>query len=634
MPENRRPGKLAVILHADVAGSTSLVQQDEHLAHERIRESFRRFGDTITRYHGHVRELRGDALLAEFERASDAVAAALAFQADQAEYTAQLNDNIRPIVRVGIALGEVIVADNTVTGAGVVLAQRVEQLAEHGGVCITGAIHEALPQRMPFIQASLGEQEVKGFTEPVRVYRVALRSGEVIPPPEEIPQRKASNTLGISAAVAAIVLVVAGGVAFWFQPWVPKEEPVSVERMAFPLPEKPSIAVLPFDNLSGDEDQDFLADGITENIITILAKSPQLFIIARNSTFTYKGKAVSVKQVAEELGVRHVLEGSVQREGERIRITAQLIDGLSGRHIWAERYDREFKDIFSLQDDIAENILIAMRVEMAEGEDFRVMHTRIRSPKAFELLMKARASYLQYSKESNATGLQLIQKARGIEPDNPEIWMYEALAHFRNHRFWWSDDRKASFNSALELAEKAYAADPHYSATNGLLGVINLGRGDYDKAVAFARKSVELSPNSAIDKATFAWILCYSGYPEEAIPQLHQAMRLSPYYPPWFVATLGLAYLMTEDYDNAIAAHEQLIERESMLPFAYSRLAGIHATLGNKEKAQEYAEELLKISPKFTIQSWAKRLIYQNPQDLERELKMLRLAGLPEGGDG
>ena len=629
MEQRRRSGKLAVILHADVAGSTALVQQDEDLAHERIQDSFRRFSDTITKYHGHVRELRGDALLAEFERASDAVTASLAFQAEQAELIAQFNDAILPMVRVGIAMGEVIVADNTVTGAGVVLAQRVEQLAEPGGVCITGAIHEALPHRMPFVQANLGEQQVKGFEESVRVYRVAIKPGEAIPPPEKAQQRKASNTLGISAAVAAIILIAAGGLAFWFQPWMPEEEPASVERMAFPLPDKPSIAVLPFDNLSGP-DQEHLADGLTEEIITTLSKSPNLFVIARNSTFTYKGKAVDVRQVAEEQGVHYVLEGSVQHSGDRVRINAQLIDALEGHHIWAERYDREINDIFALQDDITQNIMIALEVELVQGAGIRLIHARAPRPEAFEQLQKSRLHYYRFNKEDNAISRDWAKKAAEISPDYPDAWEWMGWTHLNDYRFGWSTDREASFERSVELAEKAYELDPKSAGTNMLLGYLSVFRGQYDEAISYFRKAVELAPSNANAIAMLAWGLCYSGHPEEAIPLLKQAMRLSPVYPAWHTATLGLAYMMTRAYPKAIAANEQLVERKSLLLFGYSRLAAIHAVLGNDERARAYAADLLKIKPDFAISNWSKALIYKNKEDLDWELNALRKAGLPE----
>ena len=328
MTQSRRTGKLAVILHADIAGSTSLVQQDEHLAHERIQDTFLRFSGTIEKYQGHVRELRGDALLAEFERASDAVTAVLAFQAEQAEFVAQLNDNIQPAVRVGISLGEVIIADNTVTGAGVVLAQRIEQLAEPGGLCITGAVHEALPQRMPFEQDDLGERQVKGFDEQIKVYAVSLCPGASIPEPEALPQ---------------------------------------TEAVALALPDKPSIAVLPFTNMSGDSEQEYFSDGITEDIITALSRISGLLVVARNSTMVYKGKTVDVRQVGKEQGVRYVLEGSVRKGGNRVRITAQLIDATTGHHQWADRYDRDLNDIFAVQDEVTRNVTLELQVQLTGG---------------------------------------------------------------------------------------------------------------------------------------------------------------------------------------------------------------------------------------------------------------------------
>jgi len=321
--------KLAVILHADVVGSTSLVHEDESLAHQRIQGAFRCFSETIEKYHGRVRELRGDALLADFERPSDAVTAALSFQADHACYVDKLDDDIRPVVRIGIAMGEVIVADSTVTGAGVVLAQRVEQLSEPGGVCITAAIHEGMPKRMPFDLAARGEQQVKGFDELVRVYDVSLKAGGAIPEPEVLAQSE-------SAAPA--------------------------------VPDRPSIAVLPFDNMSGDSEQEYFADGISEDLITALSKIHWFFVIARNSSFAYKGQSVDVTRVADELGVRYVIEGSVRNAGKRVRISAQLIDATTGRHVWAERYDRSLVDIFELQDEMTQTIVGAVEPELSAVE--------------------------------------------------------------------------------------------------------------------------------------------------------------------------------------------------------------------------------------------------------------------------
>jgi adenylate cyclase len=317
--------KLAVILHADVVGSTALVRLDETLAHQRIRDAFQRFSEIIISHSGIAHEIRGDALVAEFARVSDAVGASLAFQVANSAHNENLSDDIRPFVRVGIAMGEVVVADGTLTGEGVVLAQRLEQLADPGGVCIQGAAYETLPKRLPFEYENLGERQVKGFEQPVRVYAVSLKPGGAIPEPET---------------------------------------PARLDSAALDLPDKPSIAVLPFANMSGDSEQEYFSDGISEDLTTALSHFDWLFVIARNSAFTYKGKAVDVKQVGRELGVRYVLEGSVRRAGDRVRVNAQLIDADADGHVWAERFDRQMVDVFELQDDIVASIASTVAPEI------------------------------------------------------------------------------------------------------------------------------------------------------------------------------------------------------------------------------------------------------------------------------
>jgi len=347
-------GKLAVILHADVVGSTVLVQRDERRAHERITSAFRRFSQTIQEYGGQVHEIRGDALVAEFARASDAVCAAIAFQQENTAYNKILDDDIVPEVRIGISLGEVIIADNTVTGAGVVLAQRVEQLAEPGGMCITGAIREATPERLPLDNENLGEQQLKGFEQPVHVHAVRLQSGAEVPPPERRQARKRRHTRMVATAVAA-ALVAAIALA-WLKPWQSNTEPGSVDRMAYALPSEPSIAVLPFANLSGDPEQDYFVDGFTNEIITNLSKFPEFFVIASNSVFTYKGKAVRVNEVGRELGVRYVLEGSLQRSADKLSVRAQLIEAANEKQLWGEQYDVAPQEIFAVQRGLTQQI--------------------------------------------------------------------------------------------------------------------------------------------------------------------------------------------------------------------------------------------------------------------------------------
>jgi TolB-like protein/class 3 adenylate cyclase len=360
MPGGDRTGRLAVILHADVAGSTALVQQNEQLAHERIQATFQRFGATIGKYHGYVRELRGDALLGEFERASDAVTAALAFQADQARYTAGIDDGIKPEVRVGIAMGEVIVADDTITGAGVVLAQRIEQLTEPGGVGIQGAAYETIPGRFPFEYESLGEHEVKGFDNPVRLFSASLKQDTDIPPPSPRTRR----ARGVAFALAALIVIAIGAGLLWLKPRLEDSRSSWIDSPLTPSADTASVVVLPFDNLSGDASQKYLADGITEDITTDLSRVPNLFVIARNSAFAYQDKTIDPKEVSRDLGVRYVLEGSVRRVGDLLRINVQLIDGKSGGHLWANRYDGTTDKIFEFQDSVIENVVSSLSLKL------------------------------------------------------------------------------------------------------------------------------------------------------------------------------------------------------------------------------------------------------------------------------
>jgi TolB-like protein/class 3 adenylate cyclase len=369
---DRQTRKLAIILHADVQGSTALVQRDEGLAHARIRDAFRRFSEAIHVYGGTTQELRGDALLATFERASDAVSAALSFQVGNAHHNGTLQDGVRPEVRIGIAIGEVVIADGTITGSGVVMAQRIEQLAEPGGICIQGSAYETIPRRLLFEYTNLGEQRLKGFEEGVRVYGVKPKPGEQVPGPEpRRPKHRSSGRHVLAVGVAATV-VVGGALVAWWAPWKSGVERADPAKMAYALPDRPSVAVLPFDNQSKDEEEAYFSDGVTEDIITDLSKVSGLFVIARESSFAYKGQPVKVRQVAEALGVRYVLRGSVRRAASKIRITAQLVDAVQGNQVWGERYDRDLADVFSVQAEVARQVAKALAVTLKANENERL----------------------------------------------------------------------------------------------------------------------------------------------------------------------------------------------------------------------------------------------------------------------
>jgi len=562
MAKDRLSGKLAVILHADIAGSTALVQQDEQLAHERIQDAFRRFSETIEKYQGHILELRGDALLAKFERASDAVVATLAFQADHTYLISRLKDALRPTIRVGIAMGEVVIADNTVTGSGVVLAQRIEQLADPGGVCITAALHEALPKRMPFDLENLGEQVLKGFDEPVRVYRAELSAGQSVPVPQQDNQREATpKTPKLIAAIIAITLVIAGGTAYWFKTQVPQEEPASVASMAYPLPDKPSIAVLPFTNMSDDAQQEYFADGMTEDLITDISKVSGLFVIARNSVFTYKGKAVKVRQVAEELGVRYVMEGSVRRVGNQVRINAQLIDATTGGHIWPERYDGSLDDVFSMQDKITQSIVPALSVALTGQDQSSLVQVKTNKPEAYDAFLRGWQLYRRYTPEDFVEAIPHFKRAVEIDPAYGQAWATLASLYWISYQksYAWTlivNPNRDVFSSWLQTRLKAveYLGQAMKYPTPLAHQVESQLAWDYrqfDKALSEAEQAIKLDPNDPEGHLAMAWALVFAGRATEAIASAESGMQLDPYSPAPHLYILGIARLMMRQYVQA-----------------------------------------------------------------------------------
>ena len=631
--------KLAVILHADILGSTSLVQQDERLAHERIQACFRRFSNTIDKYQGRLRELRGDALLAEFERASDAVCAALVFQADQSNYIDQLEDEIKPLVRIGIAMGEVVIADNTLTGAGVVLSQRVEQLAEAGGVCITAAIHEGLPQRLPFDQQDIGEQQLKGFDERIRVYRIALTSGESIPPPQQSYQERASKKYH-ALSFGIIVLAITAGLLVWQNSGKSNVEPASIERMAYPLPDIPSIAVLPLDNLSEDPSQDYFADGMTEDLITDLSKNPGLFVIARNSSFSFKGQAIKIREVAEQLGVRYVLEGSVRRSGDQVRINAQLIDAVTGGHIWAERYDGSLSDVFALQDKVIVQITEALSITLTGASPgMQVIETDV--PGAYDAFLQGWSHYLRHSQEDSAKAIEFFDKAVALDPNYSRAYAGLARVYWDMSNLGWEGilgiEWEDGFNRALaaiEMAMRKPTAEA-YAIRAEMLALW----GKPDQALIDIAQALDQLPNSAnyISKAKILNIL---GRAEEAELTVRQALRMDPNVLPVILRTLGHSLLHQQRYLEAAEAMQRAIAQQPDHQYSYATLASIY---GHLERFDDASNSIAKYNEivaawnytPLTVQEigwwWDGDMYSYDRTYLQQVLEGLRKAGVPEG---
>ena len=579
--------KLAVILHADVVGSTELVRLDETVADQRMQDAFRRFAEEIANHNGIAHEIRGDAVVAEFAKASDAVMASLAFQDANASRNDELPDEIRPVLRVGIALGEVLVTDNRMTGEGVVLAQRLEQLAEPGGVCLQDAAYQTVPKRLPFDYESLGDRELKGFDEPIRAYTARRKSEALI----EVALRP---------------------------------EPDSLE-----VPEEPSIAVLPFANMSDDTEQEFFSDGITEDIITALSRISGLLVIARNSPMVYKGRAVDVKEVGREQGVRYVLEGSVRKAGNRVRVTAQLVDAQSGHHQWAERYDRELDDIFAVQDEITRQITVEMQVQLTSGEGARLRAGGTDNFGAWRLVCQA--NDLPYDvKEDNIVARSLVAKALDIDPNYVSGWALLGWTHWATAVFSWTDSRESSIELALDAAHKALALQEDSPEALDLLGRTLLIRGDVDKAVEILERAALLAPNNAGITDGFAICLTFAGRASEAIEKSKRAMRLSPRAPGSFYMTLGLAYSILDQQQLAIQALKQSVEMEPSAVNTRAFLIRALLEAGDDEEAKSAAQEILRLEPKFSVSKFWSVPYFKHSELNESYVNSLRRSGLPD----
>jgi len=610
MAKDHLSRKLAVILHADVVGSTTLVQRNETLAHERIQTTFHNFSEIIKSYGGTTREIRGDALLAEFERTSDAVCASIAFQQLNNEINLKINDEILPILRIGISLGEVIIADNTITGAGVVLAQRLEQLADAGSVVVQGSVSETVPNRFPFEFESLGEQQLKGFDNPVRAFIARLQQGEEIPAAEG-QARVDANAPGDSQAPLKLT-------------------PESYEALTgerFEIPKRPSIAVLPFQNMNGDPEQEYFADGMSEDIITALSKMPDLIVIARNSTFVYKGRAVDIRQVGQELGVRHVLEGSIRKNGDRIRITAQLVSAESGNHIWAERYDRTLDDVFAVQDEITRNIVIELRVKLGRGDGERKAATSTTDIKAWELVIRAHQLMEIPSRDDDLLARQMVLEALELDSDYATAWINLGWIYWREAIYKFTPDPEGSLQIAYETVQKVLSINPDDPDALTLLGNIYMAKGDIAQSIDTCERAVELAPSNSYSVSLLGNVLLDAGRVTEGIQKMKRAIRLCPFPPVWFFALLGVGYHLNGDNKAALFALELAIERE---PANYSfRLWYCSALveMGRLEDAAFAAKPILENDPGFSVAAWAENF---KSKSHERLKDNLLAAGLPE----
>jgi len=628
MAEEGFKRKLTAILSADVAGYSRLMGEDEAETVKTLTAYRKIMGEMIQQHRGRVIDSPGDNLLAEFPSVVDAVQYAVAAQNELKARNAELPENRRMEFRIGVNLGDVIEEEGRIYGDGVNIAARIEGLAEPGGICISGSGFEQVRNKLLLGYQYLGEQTVKNIMQPIKVYRVLMEPESV---GKVIGEKKRKEAGWRWAAVAAVVLV-SGALALWnfyFRP--PPIEPASKENMALPLPDIPSIAVLPFVNMSDDPKQEFFSDAVTENIITGLSKLPQLFVIARNSTFTYKGKPVKVKQVSEELGVQYVLEGSVQKSGDRVRITAQLIDALKGYHIWAERYDRDLTDLFAVQDEITLKILSTLHVKLTGTYRSSAEEKYFRGKQSFDCyskLVEGAGHNQLWNIEDNNLARRLAEEAVAMCPEIPSA--YSLLGWVYHHDYYLGNTKspQETLKKSFELAQKALALDDSVVHAHALLCQLYSMKGDHDKAIAEGERAVSLDPNGADTLSIYAWSIYLAGRHEEAVPLFQTAIRLNPFGGASVYRGLGQALRDTGRMEEAVSAFKTSLQRSPNDIMTHLNLAATYSMIGREKEASIEAAEVLRINPKFSLEKYAKTFTVESRRDVH--INALRKAGLPE----
>jgi len=618
--------KLTAIFSADVEGYSRLMEEDELATIETLTSQKEIMKKMIRQYRGRVVDSAGDNLLAEFASVVDAVQGAVEVQQILKAKNDELPENRRMCFRIGINLGDVIEEGESIYGDGVNVAARVEGLAEGGGISISGTAYDQLGKKLPLGYEYLGEQSVKNIEKPVRVYRVLIEAEAV---GKVIGEKRAKPMLWRWATVAATIAILAAGVlAIWnFYLRHPYVEAADPNKMAFPLPEEPSIAVLPITNMSGDKDQESFADGITEDIITDLSKVSGLFVVARNSTFVYKGKAVKIREIAQDLGVRNILEGSVRRSGDRIRINVQLIDALKGRHIWAERYDRQRKDALAVSDDVAQRVVSELAVALKASEAERLFRRHTENLEAYETFLYARR-IITATEEATLEAKKLFERVIELDPGFAGgyaglSWVYSRLA-----RHGFSTSPEEDMERAFKLAQQAVATDPTFGFSYLALGSAYLNKGEHDKAIAAMEEGIRVQPGTADAYRYMGFFLHWAGRGDEAIDFVKKSIRLDPVYEKHI---LSMSYFTAGRYGDAIETINQNyaeIARKGHLILCF--LAASYAAIGQDEKAREVMQVFLAKRPKFTLSNYPHVRIYKRKEDRDRYADLLRRSGMPE----
>jgi adenylate cyclase len=633
--------RLTTVLIADVAGYGRLSQADEEGTRVRFQADLREvFEPQIAAHHGRLIKTMGDGLLVEFHSVVDALRCAIDIQRTEAERNTGLIEERRLAFRIGINLGDVIVEGDDIHGDGVNFAERLQGLAEPGGITISGTAYDQVKIKLPVGFADLGEQRVKSIAEPVRAYRVLMDPAAAGKTIVEAKGTAPSRRWPTAVAAVAIVLAIVVGAAAWLRPWEPRLEPASVERMALPLPDKPSIAVLPFANMSDDPKQEYFVDGLTDGLITELSQVSGLFVISRNSTFVYKGKTVSPKQVSEELGVRYVLEGSVQRAGDQLRINAQLIDALSGGHAWADKFDGSLADVFALQDKVTRSIADELAIRLTDAERQALGQQETTVPAAYDVFLRGWEHYRRTTPEDFAKSIPYFEEAIRLDPNYGRAHAALALVYLvSNERGWWAALGIPSWEAPSRVARHLQEARKHRTST------YHQAMANYYRTAAYSsldiadlKRAIALDPSDSWSYAFVAWAQIDVGQPADAAVYIKTAMRIDPHYPPVFLHILGLAQLGQAQFAEAAESLERASKLNLEDEYPFLALAAVFGHLGRKPDALAAADRYNDIrvrrggipltvanAPSATFAKYARNPLL---------IKGLRLAGIPETFQG
>ena len=593
--------KLRAILSADVQGYSRLMGDDEVATVKTITEYRETLTSLVNQYNGRVVDSPGDNVLSEFGSVVDAVQCAVEIQNVLKAKNEDLPENRRMVFRIGVNLGDVIQEDDRIYGDGVNIAARIESLADGGGICISGTAYDQIKNKLALGYNFVGEHAVKNISDPVRVYKVPMDPKDVWKKRVSKPWKK------IAIAVGVLLILTGASAAIWnFYPSpvpTPTEvtsnktsSPESADKQV-PLPDKPSIAVLPFANISGDPKEDYLSDGITEQIIAALSKTPRMLVIARNSVFTYKGKPVMVQQVSEELGVRYVLEGSVQKSGNKLRITAQLIDAKTGNHLWSERYDRDLKDLFDLQDDITKNVITALQVKLTQGEIAHLFGKGTDNLEAYLKAMKGLSHTRRFNKDDHEIAQRLLGEAIVLDPNYANAYGFLALTYSNEVYFGWTKTPAKSYEKAMELAKKAISLDELNAIAYMVFVNVYAQTGQFKKAAAAQEKALALDPAKSYINALYGMTLYSVGKFREAILFLKKAIRIDPKHPGWYPFVMGVSYFFTVQHEEAIAVFKKLVSREPKNADAHNLLGASLIAAGKPEEAIVMLEKALSLKP-------------------------------------